>query len=92
MFTFQLGGSNTGSNITVKRSPDNGGDIEFKSKEEITKSFADESLHPGDLKAAASQIMVDTLNRLVNGIKNDGEAARASKTLKAFQKKMSKKK
>lgn len=90
-FTFFLGSEDAGG-ITIKRSPENGGDVEFKSEEEISKSFVDGSLHPGDLKAAASQIMVDTLDRLANAIKKDSEATKASKALKQLQKKMSKKK
>ncbi|CAB9507871.1 Tyrosine--tRNA ligase 1, cytoplasmic [Seminavis robusta] len=88
VFAFELGSMGS---ITVKRSDDNGGDITFSSSEEISSCFGDGSLHPGDLKAAASSIIVEALDKLASGLKSDGEASKAAKGLKAFQKKMAKK-
>ena len=91
VFAFDLGIVGSGS-VTVKRSEENGGDIDYKSSEEIVKTFSDGSLHPGDLKATSSSIMVEVLEKLASGIKADGEATKAAKTLKALQKKMAKRK
>ena len=91
VFSFDLGIVGNGS-VIIKRSEENGGDIEYKNAEEIVKSFSDGSLHPGDLKAASSAIMVDVLDKLAIGIKADGEASKSGKALKALQKKMAKRK
>ena len=76
----------------MKRSEENGGDIIFKSQNELVASFSDGSLHPGDLKAAATSIVVDILDKISNGLKEDEDAAKAVKCLKASQKKLAKKK
>ena len=80
------------SEITIKRSPDNGGDITYNSKEEIEADFKSGALHPGDLKAASTVTMVQVLEKITSAMKSDSDATKASKALKAFQKKMSKKK
>ena len=80
------------SSFTVKRSDANGGDISFQNKDELTKSFADGSLHPGDLKAAASTLLVDLLDKLTSAVKADPDALKSSKGLKALQKKLAKRK
>jgi tyrosyl-tRNA synthetase len=89
--TFTFGFSESSGELTVKRSPDNGGDLLFKNISDLEASFADESLHPGDLKATTSQIMVEILEKISGGIKADPEATKASKALKAMAKKLSKK-
>jgi len=91
VFTFDLGFVGSDS-VTVKRSEENGGDVEYKTKEEIAKAFSDDSLHPGDLKAASSAIMVEVLEKLTSGIKADDEATKAAKALKALAKKLAKQK
>jgi len=78
--------------LVIHRSPDNGGDVTYKSKEEIETDFKSGSLHPGDLKASSTAIMIQVLEKLSSALKTDSDAAKASKALKAFQKKMSKKK
>jgi hypothetical protein len=89
--TFTFGFSESSGELTVKRSPDNGGDLLFKNISDLKASFADESLHPGDLKATTSQIMVGILEKISGGIKADPEATKASKALKAMAKKLAKK-
>lgn len=83
---------NSTGELTISRSPENGGNVVFKSRAELEASFADESLHPGDLKAAATTLMVSTLEKLAAGIKADGDSTKAAKTLKATAKKLAKKK
>lgn len=78
--------------ITIKRSPENGGDVTYRSKEEMEVDFKSGSLHPGDLKASSTAIMVGVLEKIASAIKSDSDATKASKALKAFQKKMLKKK
>ena len=91
VFTFDIGIVGD-SSISVKRSEENGGDVEYKNVDAIRQSFSDGSLHPGDLKTASSAIMVEVLDKLASGIKADGEASKSGKTLKALQKKMAKRK
>jgi len=88
-FTFGFADSN--GKLTIKRSADNGGDIVFESKSDLEARFADESLHPGDLKTATSQVMVAILDKISASIKGDSDATKASKALKAAAKKLSKK-
>ncbi len=78
--------------LTIIRSPENGGDIVYKNQSEMEDDFRNGSLHPGDLKASSTKIMVDVLDRIAAAIKGDKEVTKASKALKAFQKKMAKKK
>jgi len=90
-FSFGLETDSTGE-MTIARTPDNGGDVVFKNRSELEAIFAGDSLHPGDLKAFAATLMVTTLEKLSKAIKADSEATKASKTLKATQKKLAKKK
>ncbi len=80
------------SEIVIKRSAENGGDVTYKSKDEMEADFKGGSLHPGDLKATSTAIMVGVLEEITGAIKNDADATKAAKALKAFQKKMSKRK
>jgi hypothetical protein len=89
-FTFDL--PEEAGELILKRAEENGGNIAFKSSSELEDSFANLSLHPGDLKAATSQIMVGILEKISSGIKADQEATKASKALKALAKKLAKKK
>merc|ERR1712224_188401 len=89
LFTFEYGEENV---ITIKRSEANGGDVTFASAEALQDSFVDGSLHPGDLKTFATGLMVGILDKLAKGIKCDKDALKASKVLKALQKKMAKNK
>ena len=90
-FSFGLQADSTGE-MVITRSPENGGDAVFKSRSELEAAFADESLHPGDLKAFASATMVATLDKLSKAIKADGDSTKAGKTLKAMAKKLAKQK
>jgi len=90
-FAFGLEADSTGE-IIISRTPENGGDAVFKNRSELEAAFADESLHPGDLKAYASSTMVATLDKLAKAIKADGDSTKAGKTLKAMAKKLAKKK
>lgn len=77
--------------MKIKRSPENGGDVVYKNQEDMEADFKSGALHPGDLKAMASAIMVGVLDKISTAIKEDKDVTKASKTLKAFEKKMKKK-
>jgi hypothetical protein len=91
-FAFGFDPVNSTGEFKVSRSPENGGDIVYTNRAEIEASFASEALHPGDLKAAVTPVMLATLEKLAAGIKADSDATKAAKTLKATQKKLAKKK
>jgi tyrosyl-tRNA synthetase len=76
--------------ITIHRTAENGGDVVFATPAELISAFAKGSLHPGDIKAAASILIVSILEQLSNSIKNDCEASKGAKALKAFEKKKQK--
>ena len=90
-FSFGLEADSAGV-MTISRTPENGGDVVFNNRLDLEASFANGSLHPGDLKAFAALLIVSTLENLSKSIKSDSEATKSSKTLKAAQKKLAKKK
>jgi len=51
--------------FVVRRSADNGGDLNFATYEELETCFAEEKLHPGDLKAAVEGY----LNQLLDPVR-----------------------
>lgn len=73
--SFDLGGGS----FTVKRSADNGGDITFANRDELSAAFADGSLHPGDLKTAVSEVILALLEKLAAALKSEGGGAKAGK-------------
>ena len=75
-----------GESFTLKRSEANGGDITFTNYDELSKSFADGSLHPGDLKTGASALIFELLEKLAKAMK-EGDVTKAAKGLKALNKK-----
>eukprot|EP00538_Stauroneis_constricta_P006208 CAMPEP_0119567746 /NCGR_PEP_ID=MMETSP1352-20130426/36844_1 /TAXON_ID=265584 /ORGANISM="Stauroneis constricta, Strain CCMP1120" /LENGTH=731 /DNA_ID=CAMNT_0007617035 /DNA_START=67 /DNA_END=2262 /DNA_ORIENTATION=+ len=90
-FFFGYGNEPTGE-MVIKRSEENGGDIVFKQRSDIEAGFADESLHPGDLKTAVAAKMVEIIEKLSSSIKADSNLVKQSKALKALHKKLLKKK
>lgn len=77
--------------LLIQRSSENGGDRVYRVVDELEKEFSDGSLHPGDLKASVSTIMLGVLEQLAKTLKSDKDASKAMKDLKAFQKKSKKK-
>lgn len=51
-----------GTVFSVSRKPDFGGDIHFKTYQELEDAYAKEDLHPGDLKAAITEALVALLS------------------------------
>mmetsp|Transcript_12742 Transcript_12742/g.18741 ORF Transcript_12742/g.18741 Transcript_12742/m.18741 type:complete len:723 (-) Transcript_12742:20-2188(-) len=78
--------------FVVSRSSENGGDVKYTSREEIENDFKSGALHPGDLKASTTAIMMQTLEKLSKGLKENEAATKGLKSLKAFKKKMAKRK
>jgi tyrosyl-tRNA synthetase len=78
--------------VTISRSPDNGGDVTYAAKSELVRDFASGALHPGDLKGAVSNMMVEVLTKISAEIKCDDASSKGVKALKAFEKKMAKQK
>jgi len=78
--------------ITIHRSDDNGGDVTYKTKADMEADFKSGALHPGDLKAASTKIMVAVLDKISLGFKADKDVTKSAKALKAFAKKMAKNK
>jgi tyrosyl-tRNA synthetase len=74
--------------LTVERSAENGGNAEYSGRERLEADFASGALHPGDLKAAVSNVMVQVLTAVSSAFKSDPVAAKAAKELKAFEKKV----
>lgn len=89
-FCFGLAENSTGE-FVIKRSEENGGDVTYRNRADLEREFGSGALHPGDLKGSATIVLVALLEKLAAGTKNDGDAAKAAKTLKAFAKKMAKK-
>jgi tyrosyl-tRNA synthetase len=80
------------SEFSITRPEANGGDKVFKNISEIQADFESGALHPGDLKAATTNVALLLLERLAAAFSGDSETQKAVKALKAFAKKMSKKK
>jgi hypothetical protein len=76
--------------LVISRSEENGGTCNYEDVTALEKDFRSEALHPGDLKAGVTTAVMDIFTNLSSTIKADKEAVQATKTLKAFQKKMSK--
>ena len=87
-----FGGLDSGKQVTIQRSADNGGDITYTSKSDMMKDFESGSLHPGDLKGVVSSTMLEVLTSINDELKRDDEATKGAKALKAFAKKMAKQK
>jgi tyrosyl-tRNA synthetase len=78
--------------VTISRSPDNGGDVTYATKSALSRDFESGALHPGDLKSAVSNMMVEVLTKIGAEIKRNDAASKGVKALKAFEKKMTKQK
>jgi len=47
--------------FTLKRSPENGGDLTFKTYEDLETAFKNEEVHPGDLKEAVGSYLFELM-------------------------------
>lgn len=76
--------------LIISRPEENGGTCQYEDVSTLEKDFQSEALHPGDLKASVSAAVMDVFQHLSSALKADKETTQATKTLKAFQKKISK--
>ena len=79
----------TGS-LTIHRPPDSGGDKTYTTVDELKGDHASEALHPGDLKAAVTPLIMSVLESLAKAMTADNDIKQSVKTLKNYQKKASK--
>ena len=75
--------------VAITRTPENGGDITYHTRDAIAADFAAGKLHPGDLKEFAAKTMGDVLQRITDATK-DKDVANSKKILQAFAKKQAK--
>ena len=78
--------------LCIERSEENGGNVEYTNGEDIKRDFESEKLHPGDLKAAVTKVMVEFYTKFAAQQKSDKALMSAGKTLKQLNKKNNKKK
>lgn len=86
----QKGGmSSSLSSLEIQRSEANGGNVTYTNKEALQDDFAKGEivLHPGDIKTAATNIMIRVLEIISQSIQSDKNVVAASKSLKAAAKK-----
>ena len=50
--------------LEVKRTKENGGDVTFDSVKQVVDAFANKSLHPGDLKASITPLVVSIMTHV----------------------------
>jgi tyrosyl-tRNA synthetase len=86
---ISVDGTSSSSSFTVKRSPENGGDRTYTTLSELESDFVqgEKVLHPGDLKASITPVIVTVIETISKGLQSDKEVVTACKTLKAFSKK-----
>ena len=77
--------------LSIKRSADNGGDLEYTSAEQLQKAFGSGELHPGDLKPAARDAVNEVLQRVRDAIAADAELKKAEKEVDKVLKRKAKK-
>lgn len=82
-------GAPTNGSLTLSRSPENGGDVTYSTKEDLKKDFASGALHPGDLKPPLLKLAVSVLDKIDAALKA-GDAKKAAGALKQAAKKMAK--
>lgn len=80
---------NKGESFEIKRTDENGGNKLYTTKQQLEDDFVQGEmiLHPGDLKASATTVIVAVLEGITKSIQSDKAAVASSKTLKAFSKK-----
>lgn len=73
------------SAFEVKRSPENGGDVIFKTVEEFKESYASESLHPADLKSALAREINKRLEPVRKHFQTDENAKKLLQQISAYR-------
>ena len=81
----------SGRQLLIKRSADNGGDLDFRDAGALRTSFASGALHPGDLKPAARDAVNEVLQRVRDAVAADAELKKAEKEVDKVVKRKAKK-
>lgn len=77
--------------FVIKRKPQNGGNKEYTSLEDLIADFSSGVLHPGDLKPALGNSLCGLLDGFRKNLKSSKEAQTAERQFKQFVKKSKKK-
>jgi len=73
--------------LTILRTPENGGNKTYTTVDELRADHAAESLHPGDLKTSVTPLVMDMLESLIKAMAANKDIKQSVKTLKNYQKK-----
>lgn len=71
--------------FTIKRDPANGGNITFKSNEELQAAYVEGLLHPVDLKNAVADALNEILQPVRDHFEKDPYAKKLLDTIKQWQ-------
>lgn len=71
--------------LSVTRTPENGGDKTYESIEELESDFSTGALHPGDLKPAVSKAINAMLQPVRDHFKNDPNAKKLLEQVKRYK-------
>uniref|UniRef100_A0A7S4DMU6 tyrosine--tRNA ligase n=2 Tax=Lotharella globosa TaxID=91324 RepID=A0A7S4DMU6_9EUKA len=72
---------NRNGKLLIKRKEENGGDVEYKSFEDLEKDYAEEKLHPGDLKPA----VIAALNEMLEPVRKHFQTPKMKALLKTIR-------
>ncbi len=78
--------------LTIRRQPDNGGDLQLSDAASLAELYASGALHPGDLKPAVRDAVDRVLQRFRDAVKAKKELAAAQKEVDKVAKRAAKKK
>ena len=78
--------------LTVARKEENGGKLSFDTAANLTASFAEGNLHPGDLKPAVRDAADSVLKRVRDAVQSDCDLSKALKEMEKVTKRMNAKK
>ena len=71
--------------LLVKRSEENGGDIEYKDSDALTTDFKEGRLHPGDLKKAVAEALNTILEPVRKHFETDERARNLARAVKSYR-------
>ena len=75
----------TNSELVLKRKEENGGNVVYSDYEKLVEDYSNELVHPGDLKNAMADVMVQVMTRVQTSVNN-----KDIKKWVAFEKKVAK--
>eukprot|EP01134_Creolimax_fragrantissima_P000131 CFRG0131T1 len=78
--------------LTICRSPDNGGNVTYRTFNDVKQDFASGNLHPGDLKPACQKAYLTIIDPILKCFKENPIAKKAVADVKKYAKKATSKK